>query len=112
MMNVTAVAANAPAMAALQENGVRPASGAAGKTTSRSIIAVSVIKHSFARVLCPEPRVLPPLRTRSTAVLHSSSVGGQPATVFLGKINKGTRGFRAGSTCDSAGDDEMTAPDA
>jgi hypothetical protein len=35
---------NAPAMAALQENGVRPASDAAGTITSRSIIAVSVIR--------------------------------------------------------------------
>src|SRR5262245_11073738 len=82
-MKVTAAAANAQAMAALQENGVRPASDAAGTNTSRSIIAVSLITRSFARVLCSEPRALPQiLRTRSTAVPVSSSVGCATLSVF------------------------------
>src|SRR5262245_50640565 len=58
MMNVTAAAANAPAMAALQENGVRPASDAAGTTTTRSIIVVSVIRYLLrARFLIGAARV-------------------------------------------------------
>src|SRR6516165_10271615 len=50
--------------------------------------------------------------TRSTAMLRSSSISGQPAAAFLRRIKNGTPRLRAGSTRNSAGDDEMAAPDA
>jgi hypothetical protein len=87
MMKVTAVAANAPAMAALQENGVRPASDAAGTITSRSIIAVSVKSSLFevARVASSSHT----LNSDATFEFHRRSA----RAAFLGKINHGTPPF-------------------
>src|SRR5262249_27555786 len=58
-MKVTAMAANVPAMAALQENGVLLASSPAGTMTSRSIKVVSVMGRLLrARSLASgEPRL-------------------------------------------------------
>src|SRR5436190_19342976 len=50
MRKVTAAAANAPAMAALQDSG-DPARASPGTTMSRSIIATSVMQFLLARVL-------------------------------------------------------------
>jgi hypothetical protein len=50
MIKATAVAASAPAIAALQEKEVR-ATSAGTAVTSRSMIVVSAMTHSFARAV-------------------------------------------------------------
>src|SRR5262245_29009279 len=69
-MKVTAIAANVPAMAALQENGVLPASSPAGTMTSRSIKVVSVMGRLLrARSLASGSRALPWILHRASTIL-------------------------------------------
>src|SRR5215475_7744325 len=68
-MKVTAMAANVPAMAALQENGVLLASSAAGTMTSRSMKVVSVMGRLLRASSLARSRALPWILHRASTIL-------------------------------------------